>query len=362
MINCKNKIRAIYIASLSLAAISCSSSDDGPSTNIVLGIPLADRQISAFENSVLRADIIVNNGAVQSFTVAPGQQVLDAGIRGVNINQSNDISIKWTEILNGFEVELTDQTQSFFADGNTQITAPHVADQYDYDSDGDSNLTERSDGMCVWTADELCLTSGQADIPSDQTPTSVTGNASTVPVPTPVAPQSVGDNSGNGITALEATVDTTPPIPTFQFNFGNATDIAMNGDFSQGTIGWDTNVGVTLIGNGDDLCGVMSPSDIQLFRNVYFWTGLFELIDGKYLFSFDIRSDRESIVKFGMVSDDIAWFDHPISVSAAEKTVEISYEHRDGSFINTGFAFLAIPHPNVNTTYCIDNFRWLVEN
>jgi len=146
----------IVIAVLWFGTVACTSSNDSQHTNIILGKPLAERQTLAFENSTLRVEIRVNSGPVQSFTIFPGQNTLTASVSGVIENASNNISIKWTELLNGFDVEISDQTQTFIADGSTQISAPHITDQYDYDNDGATNSEERSAGTCVWSANEIC--------------------------------------------------------------------------------------------------------------------------------------------------------------------------------------------------------------
>ena len=168
MIKIQQRTGCILIALACIGMMACSSSDGTPRTNIVLAKPLAERQILAFENSTFRVEITVNNGLLQTFTVRPGDNTLTVDITGVRLNENNSINIKWTELLNGFDVEISDQSQTFFADGNTLVDAPHRIDQYDYDNDGSSNSEERADGTCVWSADEACLTSGLLDVPESQ--------------------------------------------------------------------------------------------------------------------------------------------------------------------------------------------------
>ncbi len=348
MIAIEYLLRHFVIALACCVAISCGGSEDASRVNVELSKPLAERQILAFENSTLRADIVVNGGPVQSFLVFPGESSLNADITGVTINANNSIMIKWTEILNGFDIEISDQTQSFFADGNTRIDAEHVSDQYDYDGDGQSNLRERSEGRCVWSATESCLVSG-LDVPEDTT---------LAEEPPPIT---IGDDSGNGITALEATVDTTIPVPAFDFDFSNADDITVNGDFSAGSTPWATQV-ATLVADGQTLCSIFPPNDVQISENLFFYGISFDLEPGKYAFTFDIQADRESIATFALVSPlTLAWIDQAVSVNETLRSYEIFYQHFEGTFPNSTFAFSAIRHPNVETTYCVDNFRFLKE-
>lgn len=353
MISTTKLLRRFCIALACCGAISCTSSDDAPRANIALNKPLADRQILAFENSTLRADISVNGGPVQSFTVFPGESSLDVGITGVVINANNTITVKWTEFLNGFDVEISDQSQSFFADGDTQINATHQTDQYDYDNDGASNSEERSAGTCVWSANEACLATGQLDVPDNSVATTL---------PPEQTPVTVGDDSGNGISILEATVDTTIPAPNFDFDFSNADDLTINGDFSGGRTPWQTQVS-TLVADGQTLCAIFPASDgLQIFENLFYYGSLFDLDPGRYAFTFDIHADRESIATFALVTPNRpAWIDQPIDVSETPRSYEIFYEHLTGTFPSSAFALSALRHPTVATTFCIDNFRFLKE-
>ena len=346
-------LRRFCIALACCGAISCTSSDDAPRTNIVLGKPLAERQILAFENSTLRADISVNGGPLQSFTVFPGQSSLDVDITGVVLNANNNITVKWTELLNGFDVEISDQSQSFFADGNTVINAAHQTDQYDYDSDGASNSEERSAGTCVWSANESCLTTGQLDVPD--------ASVADTSAPPEQPPVTIGDDSGNGISVLEAAFNTTIPTPAFEFDFSNAEDLTVNGDFSGGSVPWETQV-ATLLADGQTLCSIFPSDNAQITQNLFYYGLLFDLEPGRYAFTFDIYADRESIATFALVTiNRPAWLDQGIAVSETPTSYEIFYEHFTGTFPASTFALSAIRHPTVATTFCIDNFRFLRE-
>ena len=176
------KMTRLLIAAVPcFTAISCDSSDTTMST-IALAQPLAQRQALALEDSTLRADVVINNGTVQSFTFRPQEDNL-VTVGGIRLNENNNITVTWTEILNGFDVEISEQSQLFFASGNININAPHQTDQFDYDGDGNSNITEREDGTCVWSADENCLVVGQLDVPNQEL--STTGSIATVPVNEP---------------------------------------------------------------------------------------------------------------------------------------------------------------------------------
>jgi len=358
MIEIQNIPRYFVIALTCSGMIACASSEDSPITNIILDKPFAERQILAFENSTFRVDIRVNNGPVQSFTIFPGDNTLTASVAGVVLDQNNSIDVKWTELLNGFDVEISDQSQTFFADGNTVIDAMHITDQYDYDNDGASNSEERSAGMCVWSANEVCVTTGQADVPENGVGVAPTSDTVPVVVNVPVV---TGDNTGNGITTLEASVNTTILPPSFQFDFANADNVAVNGDFSGGSEPWSTQV-ANLVADGNDLCSVFPPGTVQRFDNLFYYGILFDLEPGRYAFRFDIRADRDSIATFAVTSPDVlAWLEQGFTVGETSRSIELFYEHRGGSFANSGVAFSAIRHPNVTTTFCVDNFQFFVE-
>ncbi len=348
-----NTKRLFSIVSLSCAVFACSSSDNEPQTNITLSKPLADRQILALENSTLRADITINADPVQSFIVSPGQTLLQAGVTGVVLDANNRIEIKWIELLNGFEVEISDQVQSFFADGFTTITAPHESNQYDYDNDGDSNLRERAEGNCVWSAIESCLNSGQTDVPAAD---------STQVVATPSEPVNTGVNAGvtsTGLTAREATFDTTIPQPNYLFDYANADDFVINGDFSAGVAPWGTSQSV-LTATGQDLCGRLPQTNIEIFDDLYYYGEFFAVGPGRYSFEFDIRADRETIASFTLTTPGVgaAIIDQHLSVNQVWDRKIISYQHL-GETVTGAIGFRVLR--GQETTWCIDNVSLLKE-
>lgn len=86
----------------------------------------------------MRVDINVNAGTTLTFFFNTAGSVRSANIVGVQNGERNFIQLKWSEILNGHPVEISQQSQNFIADGNTLVNAEHIHTQFDYDSDGRS--------------------------------------------------------------------------------------------------------------------------------------------------------------------------------------------------------------------------------
>lgn len=165
----RNTVRLSVVLLSCLTLFSCDGSTHPGATGLGLEAPFLNRQVMALDDSALRADIVVNSGAVQSVYFQPGQNTIETVITGVRRNETNTIAVTWYEILNGFQVEISEQSQTFVADNSITIDAPHITDQFDYDNDGRSNLDERNGMFCVWSADESCLEPGRTDVPGDQT-------------------------------------------------------------------------------------------------------------------------------------------------------------------------------------------------
>ena len=337
--------RSLLVCLACCGAWSCDSSTGNPESGLVLDKPLAERRILAFENSTLRADVFINNGPVQSFTILP-QQDLTVGVTGIRVGQSNTINVKWTEILNGFDVELSDQNQTFIAEGNVQINAPHLTTQYDYDGDGADNTEERAAGTCVWSADESCLQQGQIDRPSEESVAE-----------TPITPTGTGGTDSD-LTELEATVDTTIPPPNFQFDYDNAIAI-IDEDFSGGVGLWFANV-TEPTDNGGELCSTLPATATSNFVDLAVYMNTFSLQSARYSIEFDIRASRQTIALVTLVTPPPhqSILEQGISVSESWESKIISYEHFGET---TVFFSLSALTPPSDTTYCIDNVRLLQE-
>jgi len=159
------KLISYFLIGFAFAAASCVSDED-PVRLVSVELSQLDtiRQVMAFGDNEVRVKINVNGGDTQvlTFSDLPSSEVTTV-LNGIRIGQQNEITLRWFEVLNGFEVELSDQRQSFVATGNTQLNSPHRYTRYDYDNDGISNYDERIAGTCVWSSASNCV----RDIPSD---------------------------------------------------------------------------------------------------------------------------------------------------------------------------------------------------
>ena len=231
---------------LAILLSSCSASESD-TTEVQLS-PESIRQISVIDGNPLTLAISVNSGPRQNFTLRTVDSV-SIDITGVNVDEQNSIEIIWSEVLNGFDVEISQQNQSFLADGNTNIDAPHQHTQYDYDSDGVSNFDERIAGTCVWSDDPDCI----FDVPQ------------TEPVDT-------------------VSINTFPAQPGI--------NVVQNSKFNQGRAGWTSNA-FDLSADGGEYCLSSLDSSVNP-ENASLTTaqGLFQLEPGvRYSFSADIRAD-----------------------------------------------------------------------
>jgi len=329
----QNQFRLLFIALAAYSVISCDGSPN-EMPQLALDKPLAARQILAFENSTLRVDIVVNNGETQSFNIPP-QSDFFVDVAGINLGQPNSIAVKWTEILNGFDVELSEQSQVFQATGNIQIDAPHRGDQYDYDNDGASNVEERAAGTCVWSASELCLGNGQSDIPSTSqinTPTETPTN--TIFSPTTQTP----------------------------FNYDNAQNLITNGDISNGTDLWFSLLSPITANNGI-ICSDLFPGPVATVQSVLTYVPLIELPLASYSIEFDVMASKDNrLLNIGLwqnnISDNI--LDHVLSppISTAWERRRLTFTN-DVSFRETvSIVFQAAVDPDETVSYCFDNIAF----
>lgn len=145
--------------SLLLACLYQSACTNEPSSAVLeLNNPISTRmELVDFEDWQYQVNITVNSESPQTFLFAPNDTDLSVVIVGVQPNEQNSIEIRWNAIIDGINVELSQQSQVFFADGNTLIDAPHNHEQYDFDGDEVSNLFELAAGTCLWSVTEPCL-------------------------------------------------------------------------------------------------------------------------------------------------------------------------------------------------------------
>lgn len=142
-------------------------SDETSNALLDLRLPVSVRMTGAEVTGAFKVDIRVDSGLPQSFTFNNDESSFQVNLSGIEPDELHTIDILWFEILNGFEIEISEQSQVFTANANAVIDAPHNHLQFDYDADGSSNLDERAGGTCVWSAQEACLNSSEGDIPTD---------------------------------------------------------------------------------------------------------------------------------------------------------------------------------------------------
>ena len=273
--------------------------------------PESIRQISELNGNPLTLGISVNSGPRQNFTLRSVESV-SIDITGVNIDEQNSIVIVWSEILNTFDVEISQQSQSFFADGNTNIDAPHQHTQFDYDGDGVSNFDERIAGTCVWSDDPDCI----LDVPPSD------------PIDT-------------------VTVNTFPEEPGI--------NVLQNAQFNQGRDGWTSNA-FDLSTFGAEYC-LSSRDSSVLPENASLMTaqGLFQLEAGvRYTYAADVRADIPHTPIMRVEEGSLSF------AGVHQETVEITTEYQTVST-----SFIAQFNHTVNLTlwfgggganrFCVDN-------
>jgi len=318
-----------------LACISCDGNN--PTDNSAFNILLSTRNVLSIDESTLRVEVRVNGAAAQIFFVRPGETQILAPLTGVQLNENNSVQIIWTELYNGYDVQIARQSQMFFADGNTTIDAPHQRAEYDYDLDGVSNYDERQNNTCVWDANELCRQNGQIDIPASG---SVTQNGT----PTQSTPP---------VTSMQSTAQST-------FNYDGAEQILNNGDFSSGIGAWFSDSSTLQIVSGA-LCATLTGGDERLLTPILITGELYDLDPGNYLYEFDIKSstNAQNLVVVGAWhrSTSTTLFDQyldPLTTQWQRRT--IPYNQVDGVFNNVNLTFQAVIQSSP-ITYCVDNIR-----
>ena len=323
-----------------LGVVACDSSLTEPKTELGFSTPQEQRQSDVFRNSTMRAYVVVNNGSVQLFEFSPEQASFRVEVTGIRLNENNDIQITWAELLNGFEVEVSRQSQSFFAAGNVRIEAPHQTDQYDYDSDGVANIDERINGTCVWSADDACLQEGQLDIPVSIT-----------------QPAGVNDtNEFPGLSELEQILDLAIPQP-FVFDYANSSNVLQNREIDS----WYT-FDATLTEQDGVVCVNFPSSPITQF--LLLLSGPDVIMEpARYSAEFDIMTSRETVVNWTLPEVSAGTFipiiEQYVYSSREWRTIRIPFEYTS-DIVQVEYGFAALTN-ELETTYCLRNFRLFKE-
>ena len=330
-----------------LAALSaCDSSTSDPTIPVSIGYPLADRQIQSIDNSILQIQVVVNGGAAQLFNIDSSAPTATIDVRGILIGQSNTIQITWTENLNGFEIELARQEQVFLAEGNVVIDAFHDASAFDYDSDGLTNLDERNEGSCVWSATDSCLIEGAADVPSSNQPSMVAE-----PVQTPVQTTAEEGVFSNPELLLLSDENAVPSV-----DFINGTNVVSAQDFNNNTGEYVSNDpdGV-IIG---EYCVQFQPGPVGVQNFLAAHIDTFAATPGNYAFRFDVRSSRTAPVLASitsLVGGSTPLLNQWVRSFTASQTRSIAFT-RTGETVTAAVGFSALRADTV-TEYCFDNIQ-----
>ena len=311
----------ILLASIGLLA--CDSSSNSESSSVVLDINT--REILSVNANTLQVDIRVNGGQSQTFSVDPSQNEPSVTVFGVRVGESNNIEIRWSELLNGYQVELSLQSQTFFADSNNAIDAPHSSSQFDYDEDGVSNLDERHAGTCVWSANELCLETGQTDSPS----------------------------------AIQAQIFDDNPSP---LDLNNAT-VVVDSDFSSGLGLWEALVETRPTTLNGEFCATFSPMDIEVWLFLASYNPVLDIAPASYAIQFDVRASRNAAVEVGLYHPptSTAVFDSRFEVTEGWETNTVSFVHEGDALSGVTLGLNALTS-NIETTFCFDNIKFVQLN
>lgn len=315
--------RLFLLPIVSAVLFACEGTSN-KTANLMLDNPIRDRQISSFDQSTLFVDITVNGGSIQTFFVPRGDSPA-VGVAGILPQTTNTMDIRWYEELDGVEINLSTQTQSFFSGGDIIINAAHNSDQFDDDNDGVSNLQERINGTCVWDSTVDCSAT-QSDIGPDVFITSAFAQ--------------------NGILVDESFVD-------------GASRAIVSDDFSSGIINWSSNdpiqqrsgaMCVDFLGGG--------PTGVQDLL-AYYTGGLFSMDPGTYVMQYDLRVDTRSMpLTIGITynaPEFINIFDHYVQGTQQWTTFTIQFENNVDIIDDANMGIFALQSP-FDTTYCIDNF------
>ena len=290
--------------------LSACGGNESNTTELQLS-PQSIRQISVLDGNPLTLGISVNSGPRQNFTLRSVESV-SIDITGVNVDQQNNIEIVWSEILNGFDVEISQQSQNFLADGNTNINAPHQHTLFDYDGDGVSNFDERLAGTCVWSDDPDCT----FDVPANE------------PVDT-------------------VTLNTFPAQPGI--------NVLQNSQFDQGRAGWTSNAFDISTFGGEYCLSSLDSSVLPENASLLSAQGLFLLEPGeRYTFEADVRAENPAspIMRVEEGPPSFARVHQAsVEVGTEYRTVSTSFVAQANHTVNIAFWFGS----GRANTYCVDN-------
>lgn len=299
---------------------ACESSDYNETPAVSFTLP--DRQILALNENRLLVEINVNNGTKQKVFIEPDQTTIDISVDGVRDNQNNTFDILWSEIYNEIAIEIALQSQEIFGRENIFIDAPHGTEGFDYDGDGVSNIDERLAGSCVWYTGNQCFLGGNLDLPTS-----------------PALSQGlIADNS---------------------FDYDNANDMVVNGDFSRGIEGWQSEYASLEIVD-THLCTTLQAGPIPTQYPVL--SSKIELEPGNYMIEFDVKSTRQhATLNVSLYSPSL----RQAVLYQFVKPLSIDWESRQVKFTHTGvqdrvsLGFSGIINSAQTTTYCFDNIVFL---
>lgn len=311
-----------YLLIVLLVAGLCACDSTNHTTSMMLDNPLRDRQISSFDQSTLFVDVTVNNGAAQTIVVPPGV-FPTVGVAGIIPNSTNTIFIRWYEVLDGVEINLATQMQSFMSGGSVIIDATHESAQYDNDNDGISNLAERINGTCVFDATNDCseLSTG---IAPDVFVTSAFAQGGVV----------VGEGAVN-----------------------SAVRTVLSDDFTLGIGNWSSSdpiqeregaMCVDFLGGG--------PTGVQDLL-AFYASGTFRMEPGTHILQYDLRVVNRSMpLTIGITYDSpnfLQIFDHYVQGTNQWTTHTLQFTN-SVTTDTANMGIFAIQSP-FDTTYCIDN-------
>lgn len=277
--------------------------NDESSSVIELNSPVSTRMGTVvFDDWQYRVDITVNAGATQSFVIDPTETNLSVLISGVRANEENSIDILWHAILDGFDVEVSQQSQIFFADGGAIIDAPHNSEQFDFDGDGVSNLFELVTQTCIWSDSAICI-----------------------------HPDSIISETNN---------------------------LIPNGDFSNGTDYWWSTTSRAVVSDGEICLNSVVATDqlINIFSTQLGHVSFALEANSSYTFSFDARAQEAATVSFGFSLPSIdngVVFESDIEVFSTYNRYNFSFNTADDNFDPSALTFnLGTATENL---YCFDN-------
>ncbi len=300
-------LRLIFVLLFSFGLLSCSANDG--QSRIELPQPDSIRQALVYNSSNLQVRISINGGADQTFNLDGSAASSVVSVSGIQPGEENQISIIWVELVDGQEIEISMQQQSFFADNNTIIDAPHSYSAFDYDGDSISNFNERLDGSCVWQ-DEVCSNGFQTETPS----------------------------------------------------INNSENLLLNGDFSMGNdFSWYYSGDNPQFSQGE-FC-ITSPVSAVNYENSYIGHTALVSVEGgrRYVFSFKVKATASApahVIILTKMDDEFGQvLDIRRTVSTSYQTIAVSYSP---VIDRSNLIFAVNIGANSDVRFCFDDMSLLV--